>query len=66
MLNSGKKIRALRDKQKIFELLWCPKTKILNEANNHSPTPHPFKLNGRSQICVLTFASKTMQEVLAI
>ena len=36
MINSGKKIRALRDKKK-----------ILNETKNHNP-PSPFKLNGRS------------------
>ena len=35
MLNTGKKIIALRDK--INELLCCPKKKILNETKNHNP-----------------------------
>ena len=44
MLNSGKKIRALRDKKKIPTLVMSGK-KILNETKNHNP---PFKLNGWS------------------
>jgi len=40
MLNSGKKIRALRDKKKknILTLVLSEK-KILNEKKTHSPTP---------------------------
>ena len=44
MLNSGKKIRVLRDKKKILTLVLSEK-KILNETKNLNP---PFKLNGRS------------------
>ena len=44
MLNSGKKIRALRDK-KINILTLLSEKKILNETKNRNP---PFKLNGRS------------------
>ena len=39
MLNSGKKIRALRDKK--INIL----TLVLSEKKHHNP---PFKLNGRS------------------
>ena len=47
MLNSGKKIRALRDKQKKKILtLVLSKKNFLNETKNHNPPP--FKLNGRS------------------
>ena len=46
MLNSGKKIRTLRDKKKINILTLVMSEKIfLNESKNHNP---PFKLNGRS------------------
>ena len=47
MLNSGKKIRALRDKKKYILTLVLSEKKILNEAKNHNP---PFKLNGRPLI----------------
>ena len=47
MLNSGKKIRALRDKQKKKILtLVLSKKNFLNETKNHNPPP--CKLNGRS------------------
>ena len=36
MLNSGKKIRALRDKKNILTLVLSEK-KILNETKNHNP-----------------------------
>ena len=45
MLNSGKKIRAFRDKKINILPLVLSKEKILNETKNHNP---PFKLNGRS------------------
>ena len=45
MLNSGKKIRALRDKKK-YSNSRVVRKKILNETKNH--TPPLFKLNGRS------------------
>ena len=46
MWNSGKKIRALCDKKKIYILtLVLSEKKILNETKNHNP-PSPFKLNG--------------------
>ena len=46
MLNSGKKICALRDKKnKIFYLLCCPKKKFWTKQKTITP---PFKLNGRS------------------
>jgi hypothetical protein len=48
MLNSGKKIRALRDKKKIRTLVLSEK-KFLNETKNHNPPP-PSNLNGRSFI----------------
>ena len=47
MLNSRKKIRALRDKKKNILTLVLFEKKILNETKNHKP---PFKLNGRSLI----------------
>ena len=37
MLNSGKKIRALRDKKKYILTLVLFKKNILNEAKNHNP-----------------------------
>ena len=48
MLNSGKKIRALRDKKtpNILTLVLSEKI-FLNETKNHNPPP-PCKLNGRS------------------
>ena len=45
MLESGKKIRALRDKKKNILTLVLSEKKVLNETINHTP---PFKLNGRS------------------
>ena len=48
MLNSGKKIRALREKKKKILTLVLSEKKILNEAKNHTPPPPPFKLNGWS------------------
>jgi hypothetical protein len=47
MLNSGKKIRALRDKKNKYSNSCVVRKKILNETKNHNP---PFKLNGRSLI----------------
>ncbi len=47
MLNSGKKIRALRDKKINILTLVLSEKIILNETKNHNPLP-PFKLNGRS------------------
>jgi hypothetical protein len=46
MLNSGKEIRALRDKKNknIPTFVLSEKKKILNETKNHNP---PFKLNSR-------------------
>jgi hypothetical protein len=46
MLNSGKKIRALRDKKINILTLVLSENKFLNETKNHNPPP--FKLNGRS------------------
>ena len=46
MLNSGKKIRPLRDKKINILTLVLSEKNILNETKNH--TPPPFKLNGRS------------------
>ena len=46
MLNSWKKIRALRDKKNILTLVLSEKN-FLNETKNHTPPPL-FKLNGRS------------------
>jgi hypothetical protein len=45
MLNSGKKIRAWRDKKKIIPTLVLSEKKILNDTKNHNT---PFKLNGWS------------------
>jgi hypothetical protein len=45
MLNSGKKIRALRDKKIYILTLVLSEKKFLNETKNRNP---PFKLNGRS------------------
>ena len=47
VLNSGKKIRALRDKKKNI-LTRVVRKKILNETKNYTPPPLPCKLNGRS------------------
>ena len=49
MLYSGKKFRALRDKNINILILVLSEKKILNETKNHSAPP-PFKLNGRSLI----------------
>ena len=46
MWNSGKKIRAFRDKKLNILTLVLSEKNILNETKNHT-TP-PFKLNGRS------------------
>ena len=65
MLNSGKKIRALRDKKINILTLVLSGKKIRNEAKNHNP---PFKLNGRSLICtsqkvtVLKYIVKSIKE----
>ena len=48
MLNTGKKIRALRDKKNNILILVLSEKKILKETKNHNPPP--FKLNGRSLI----------------
>ena len=49
MLNSGKKICALRDKKKINILTRVVlKKKFGTKQKNHSPPPPPCKLNGRS------------------
>ena len=45
MLNSGKKIRALRDKKNNILTLGLSEKKFLNEKN---PIAFPCKLNGRS------------------
>ena len=45
MLNSGKKIRPLRDKKINILTLVLSDKKNRNETKNHNP---PFKLNGRS------------------
>ena len=37
MLNSGKKIRALRDKKNNILTLVLSEKKFLNETNNHNP-----------------------------
>jgi hypothetical protein len=39
MLNSGKKIRALRDKKKNILTLVLSEKKFLNETKNHNPSP---------------------------
>ena len=49
MLDSGKKIRTLHDKEINILTLVLSEKKILNETKNHNP-PAPFKLNGRSLI----------------
>ena len=46
MLESGKKIRALRDKKKNILTLVLSEKKVLNETKKHNLPP--FKLNGWS------------------
>jgi hypothetical protein len=46
MLNSGKKIRVLRDKKKYSNS--CVVRKKNSERNTKKLNPPPFKLNGRS------------------
>ena len=41
MLNSGKKIRALRDKKKYSNSRVIRKKIILNDTKNHNPPPLP-------------------------
>ena len=41
MLNSGKKIRALRDKKINILILVLSEKKIRNETKNHNPPPTP-------------------------
>ena len=48
MLNSGKKIRPLRDKKINILTLVLSDKKNRNETKNHNPLPPPFKLNDRS------------------
>ena len=48
MLNSGKKIRALRDKKNKYSNSCVVRKKIWNETKKHNPPS--FKLNGRSLI----------------
>ena len=45
MLNSGKKICALRDKKNKYSNSCVVRKKFMNETKNHNP---PFKLNGWS------------------
>ena len=45
MLNSGKKIRVLRDKKIKYSNSCVVRKNFLNETKNHNPL---FKLNGRS------------------
>ena len=45
MLNSRKKIRALRDKKNKYSNSFVVRKNFLNVTKNHNP---PFKLNGRS------------------
>ena len=54
MLNTGKKIRGLRDKKINILTLVLSEKKILNETKNHNLPPPPFKLNDRSlmKICI--------------
>jgi hypothetical protein len=51
MLKSGKKIRALRDKQNKHSNSRVVRTKFLNETKTITP---PCKLNGRSLILPTT------------
>jgi hypothetical protein len=48
MWDSGKKIRALRDKKKKYSNSRVVRKKTLNETKNLNPPPPSFKLNGRS------------------
>ena len=41
MLNSGKKIRVLRDKKINIPTVVLSEKKILNETKNHNPLPPP-------------------------
>jgi hypothetical protein len=43
MLNSGKKISALRDKKNKYSNSCVVRKKILNETKNHKPPP-PFQV----------------------
>ena len=43
MLNSGKKIRALRDKKINILTLVLSEKKFLNETKNHNPPPFQVK-----------------------
>ena len=49
MLNSGKKIRALRDKKIKYSNSRVVRKKFLNETKNITPPPPTFKLNCWSQ-----------------
>ena len=40
MLNSGKKIRALRDKKINILTLVLSEKNVLNETKHHNPRPH--------------------------
>jgi hypothetical protein len=44
MLNSGKKIRALRDKKKDILTLVLSEKKFLNETKNHNPHTPPLQV----------------------
>ena len=43
MWNSGKKIRAFRDKKNKYSNSRVVRKKILNETNNHNPPPLQVK-----------------------
>jgi hypothetical protein len=51
MLDSGKKIRALRDKKNKYSISRVVGKQFLNETKNHNPPP-PLKLKGGSLIRV--------------
>ena len=58
MLNSGKKIRTLRDKKKNILTLVLSEKKILNETKNHNPPPLQVKWSVPYRFCKLTKTDK--------
>ena len=60
MLNSGKKIRALRDKKNKYSNS-CVVRKKNSERNKKPQPPPPFKLNGRS---LTSIVCKIMKKII--
>ena len=62
MLNSGKKIRALRDKKNKYSNSCVVRKKNSERNKNHNS---PFKLNGRS-LSLTSVVCKIMEKIIRV